>query len=100
MSSQLGSVLCVIPYSGEADAVAIANDSIYGLSGSVWTADMMRGIEVARRVRTGNCGVTAFGIDFTAPFVCFKESSVGRQLSPENLDAIFEFNAIHLPHQA
>ena len=52
-----GPVLAVIPYDDEADAIRIANDSDYGLSGTVWTADDERGMEVARRVRTGTYGV-------------------------------------------
>jgi len=56
--------LCVIPYSGEDDAVRIANDSDYGLAGSVWTGDVEHGLEVARRVRTGTIGVNQYMLDF------------------------------------
>lgn len=93
-----GPVLCVIPYDGgDAEAVKIANDSEYGLSGTVWTADQDRGIEVARRVRTGNYGVNVFNMDIAAPFGGFKQSGVGRALGVNGLEAYFEIKAIHLP---
>ena len=63
-----GPVLVVIPYDDEDDAVRIANDSPYGLGGSVWTKDKAHGLELARRVRTGMFGVNTFGPDTAAPF--------------------------------
>jgi betaine-aldehyde dehydrogenase len=92
-----GPVLAVIPYEGDEEAVRIANDSDYGLSGSVWSADVARGLEVARRVRTGNYGVNGFGMEFSAPFGGFKQSGVGRELGPEGLRAYLEPKTIHLP---
>lgn len=92
-----GPVLCVIPYDDEADALKIANDSEYGLSGTVWTADIERGLEVARRVRTGNYGVNVFNSDVAAPFGGFKNSGIGRQLGPQGLEGYMEIKAIHLP---
>jgi aldehyde dehydrogenase (NAD+) len=93
-----GPVLVVIPYEGDDQAVAIANDSRYGLCGSVWTGDNERGLEVARRVRTGtymlNAGVP---IDFSTPFGGYKESGVGREFGPEGLDIFLEKKAIALP---
>ncbi|AYH43540.1 aldehyde dehydrogenase [Azoarcus sp. DN11] len=91
-----GPVLSLIPYNDETDAIAIANDSTYGLSGTVWTSDPKRGVEVARRVRTGNYGVNLFNLDIAAPFGGFKESGIGRQLGPEGLDGFFETKAIQL----
>ncbi|HEY8544564.1 MAG TPA: aldehyde dehydrogenase [Acidimicrobiales bacterium] len=93
-----GPVLAVIPYTDEADAVAIANDSDYGLSGSVWTSDVERGIEVARQVRTGTYGVNSMAtIDIHQPFGGFKASGVGREFGPEGLSAFLETKTIILP---
>ena len=93
-----GPVLCVIPYDGsDEEAVRIANDSDYGLSGTVWTTDMDRGLEVARRVRTGNYGINIFNMDTAAPFGGFKQSGVGRQLGVQGLESYFELKSIHFP---
>jgi aldehyde dehydrogenase (NAD+) len=62
-----GPVLTVIPYDDEDEAVRIANDSEFGLAGSVWTADVERGLGVARRVRTGTYGVNTYGVQACAP---------------------------------
>jgi betaine-aldehyde dehydrogenase len=88
----------VLPYDDEADAVRIANDSDYGLSGSVWTQDVERGLDVARQVRTGTYGINQFGtIDLRNPFGGFKASGVGRELGPEGLSAYLETKSILLP---
>ncbi len=92
-----GPVLSLIPYEGEDEAVAIANDSDYGLSGSVYTGDPARGLEIAKRVRTGTYAVNNIGMDFGAPFGGFKSSGVGRELGPEGLHAYLEDKAILLP---
>lgn len=92
-----GPVLCVIPYEGDDEAVRIANDSEYGLSGTVWTANQDRGIAIARRVRTGNYGVNVFNMDTAAPFGGFKTSGIGRQLGPNGLEGFMEVKSIHLP---
>jgi aldehyde dehydrogenase (NAD+) len=92
-----GPVVVVIPYEDEDDAVRIANDSDYGLSGTVWTADAGRGLEVARRVRTGTYTVNGFGMEFGAPFGGFKCSGIGRELGPEGLAAYIEPKTIQLP---
>jgi len=92
-----GPVLAVIPYDDETDALRIANDSDYGLSGSVWTADVDHGLEVARRVRTGTYTVNGFAMEFGAPFGGFKCSGVGRELGPEGLEAYLESKQINLP---
>ncbi len=95
-----GPVLCVIPYGDEAEAVAIANDSEYGLAGSVWTADADRGLEVARQVRTGTFGINQYLMDFTSPFGGFKASGLGREFGPEGLSAYLEPKSIALPADA
>lgn len=92
-----GPVLAVIPYEGVDEAVRIANDSEYGLSGSVWTKDVDSGIDVARRVRTGTYTVNGFMLDFGSPFGGFKASGVGRELGPEGLRAYLESKSISLP---
>src|SRR5262245_59645415 len=93
-----GPVLAVIGYDGPEDAVRIANDSDYGLSGSVWTSDVEAGLDVARQVRTGTYGINQFGtLDLRNPFGGFKASGVGRELGPEGLSAYLETKSILLP---
>ncbi|MEO3808599.1 aldehyde dehydrogenase [Sphaerisporangium sp. B11E5] len=90
-----GPVLSVIPYEDEADAVRIANDSEYGLSGTVWTGDTERGMDVARRVRTGTYGVNIMNtMEPSAPFGGYKASGIGRELGPEGLSAYLEYKSI------
>jgi aldehyde dehydrogenase (NAD+) len=89
-----GPVLSVIPYEDEADAVRIANDSEYGLAGTVWTADNDRGLEIARQVRTGTYGVNMYMIESSSPFGGYKGSGVGRELGPEGLAAYLEYKSI------
>jgi betaine-aldehyde dehydrogenase len=92
-----GPVLAVIPYDDEGDAVRIANDSDYGLSGTVWTSDIDHGVDIARRVRTGTYTVNNFMMEFSAPFGGFKSSGLGRELGPEGLSAYLEPKTINLP---
>jgi acyl-CoA reductase-like NAD-dependent aldehyde dehydrogenase len=92
-----GPVLSVIAYRDEDEAVRIANDSDYGLSGSVWTEDVDRGIGVARRVRTGTFGVNQpYSMDPAAPFGGVKASGFGRELGPEGLDEFLDVKAISI----
>ena len=90
-----GPVLAIIPYGDEDDAIAIANDSIFGLSGTVWGSDPERAAGVARQVRTGNIGVNLFTLDFAAPFGGFKQSGIGREYGPEGISAFTEIQALH-----
>ena len=93
-----GPVLVVIPHDGDDDAVSIANDSDYGLCGSVFTADNDRGLSVARRVRTGTYMLNSnTPIDFASPFGGFKQSGFGREFGPEGLDSFLETKSINLP---
>jgi betaine-aldehyde dehydrogenase len=93
-----GPVLVVIPYDGDDNAVEIANDSNYGLCGSVWTNDNDRGLGIARQVRTGTYMLNSFApIDFATPFGGFKESGVGREFGPEGLESFLEKKSIGLP---
>jgi len=91
-----GPVIVVIPYDDVDDAVRIANDSPYGLSGSVWTQDQGQGLDIARRVRTGTFGINGMGMDFGAPFGGFKCSGIGRELGPEGLNGYLEYKNISL----
>ena len=91
-----GPVLSVIPYDDVADAVRIANDSEYGLAGTVWTADAEAGAEVARQVRTGTIGVNTYTMDFAAPFGGYKASGVGREFGPEGLAQYTELKSVYL----
>jgi betaine-aldehyde dehydrogenase len=92
-----GPVLSVIPYDDEQDALRIANDSQYGLCGTVWTADLDHGVDVARQVRTGTYTVNGFAMEFGAPFGGYKASGIGRELGPEGLQAYLESKTINLP---
>ncbi|MCF8610133.1 aldehyde dehydrogenase [Gordonia sp. HY285] len=91
-----GPVISIITYKDEDDAVAIANDSQYGLSGAVFSADAERAYEIAKRIRTGTVNVNGGVIDFTIPFGGYKQSGVGREGGPEGLDEFFETKTIHL----
>jgi acyl-CoA reductase-like NAD-dependent aldehyde dehydrogenase len=93
-----GPVLSLIKYDTLEDAIAIANDNDYGLAGACYTSDIEKGINVARKVRTGTFGVnTAQGMDFNGPFGGFKSSGVGRELGPEGIEAFCECKTISLP---
>jgi len=93
-----GPVLVVIPHDGDDDAVAIANDSDYGLCGSVFTADNERGLAVARQISTGTYMLNSnIPIDFGTPFGGFKSSGIGREFGPEGLEAFLETKSINLP---
>ena len=89
-----GPVLCVIPYDDDADAVAVANDSEYGLAGSVWTTDPDRGLTVARGVRTGTFGINGYAPDPLAPFGGYRSSGIGREWGEAGLEEYVELKAI------
>ena len=90
-----GPVLAVIPYGDDDDAVAIANDSEFGLGGSVWTTDQERAERLARRVQTGTIGINHYMIDPAAPFGGVKASGLGRELGPEGLVAYQQLQSIY-----
>ncbi|MFJ8111694.1 aldehyde dehydrogenase [Streptomyces sp. NPDC096132] len=92
-----GPVIAVIPFQDEDEAVALANDSEYGLAGSVWTADTERGTALARRIRTGTVGINGYRMDNAAPFGGYKASGLGRENGVEGLLAYFQVKSVLLP---
>jgi acyl-CoA reductase-like NAD-dependent aldehyde dehydrogenase len=74
-----GPVVAVLRFSSEEEAISIANDSIYGLAGGVWSGDMDRGLRVAGRVRTGSISVTGGGGGIETPYGGYKQSGIGRE---------------------
>jgi acyl-CoA reductase-like NAD-dependent aldehyde dehydrogenase len=79
-----GPVVVVLPFEDESDAIALANDTVYGLSGSIWTDDLSRAIRVARAVESGNLSVNSHSsVRYNTPFGGFKQSGLGRELGPD-----------------
>jgi acyl-CoA reductase-like NAD-dependent aldehyde dehydrogenase len=95
-----GPVLTVIPYASETEAIDIANDSAFGLAGSVWSTDADRATAVARQVATGTIGVNGYQLDVAAPFGGMKDSGIGRELCPEGLAAYQNLKSIYRPQPA
>ena len=92
-----GPVVTVTPFEDEAEAIAIANDTPYGLSGSIWTGNIGRAIRVARAVETGNLSVNSHSsVRYWTPFGGFKQSGLGRELGPDALDAFTEVKNVFI----
>ncbi|HEY4852629.1 MAG TPA: aldehyde dehydrogenase family protein [Streptosporangiaceae bacterium] len=86
-----GPVVTVVPFADEAEAVSIANDTPYGLSGSIWTQNVGRALRVSRAVQAGNLSVNSnASVRYWTPFGGFKQSGLGRELGPDALDAFTE----------
>ncbi|MFJ4845766.1 MULTISPECIES: aldehyde dehydrogenase [unclassified Streptomyces] len=92
-----GPVLTITPYEDEDDAVRLANDSAYGLAGTVWTTDLERGARVARRIRTGTIGLNGYQPDIASPYGGEKNSGLGRELGPEGLQAYQRLQSVYHP---
>ena len=95
-----GPVLAIMPYADEADAIAIANDTPYGLGGTVWSPDISRAVEVASRVEAGTVGINHYRNDPVAPFGGVKGSGLGRELGPEGLHAFQHLHTTYVPPTA
>jgi aldehyde dehydrogenase (NAD+) len=91
-----GPVVAIIPYDTEDDAVRIANDSIYGLAGAVWSGDGERAKRVARRIRTGQVDINGGGFNMLAPFGGYKQSGNGRELGTFGFEEFLEVKALQL----
>ena len=91
-----GPVVAIIPYDTEDDAVRIANDSIYGLAGAVWSGDGERAKRVARRIRTGQVDINGGGFNILAPFGGYKQSGNGRELGTFGFEEFLEVKALQL----
>ncbi|RSZ63820.1 aldehyde dehydrogenase [Corynebacterium hylobatis] len=91
-----GPVLSIIKYTDEQDAIDIANDSDFGLAGSVWSADFDRAVGVAKQVETGTIGINGYATDPSAPFGGVKASGLGRELGPEGLSHYQVLKSVYL----
>ena len=92
-----GPVLVIITYKDEQEAIRIANDSIYGLGGGVWSADQDHAIAVARRIRTGQVDINGSPFNSNAPFGGYKQSGNGRENGKFGFEEFLEFKALQLP---
>jgi betaine-aldehyde dehydrogenase len=92
-----GPVVAVLPFRDEADAIALANDSTYGLSGSIWTRDIGRALRVARAIETGNLSINSgSSVHLEAPFGGVKRSGLGRELGLQALDHYSEWKTVYI----
>lgn len=92
-----GPVVAVLPFENEAEAVAMANDTEYGLSGSIWTGDVGRALRVARGVEAGNLSVNSHSsVRYSTPFGGFKRSGLGRELGPDALDSFTDLKSVFI----
>jgi aldehyde dehydrogenase (NAD+)/betaine-aldehyde dehydrogenase len=89
-----GPVLCIIPYDSEEEAVAIANDSAYGLAGGVWAATDEKAFEIARKIRTGQVEINGGAFNVVAPFGGYRQSGIGRELGKYGFEEFLEVKAI------
>ena len=92
-----GPVLSIASYSSEDEALALANDSEYGLSGGVWSEDIDRAIEFAKRMRTGQVSVNGGPFNVSAPFGGYKKSGNGRELGVHGFEEFLEIKSIQKP---
>jgi len=92
-----GPVVAVLPFEDEADAIAKANDTQYGLSGSIWTRDVGRAIRVSRGIQAGSLSVNSHSsVRYSTPFGGFKQSGIGRELGPDALDSFTDVKNVFI----
>jgi acyl-CoA reductase-like NAD-dependent aldehyde dehydrogenase len=89
-----GPVLCILPYTDEEEAIRIANDTPYGLSGYVSSGDLDHARAVARRIRAGNVHLNGQGLDTAAPFGGYKQSGLGREWGAFGMEEFLEVKAV------
>jgi betaine-aldehyde dehydrogenase len=92
-----GPVAAVIPFDTEEEGIALANDTVYGLSGSIWTRDGARGLRVARALESGTLSINSnTSVRVGTPFGGFKQSGIGRELGPHALDYYTELKNVYI----
>ncbi|HEX3240587.1 MAG TPA: aldehyde dehydrogenase family protein, partial [Solirubrobacterales bacterium] len=92
-----GPVVAVMPFDSEEEGIALANDTEYGLSGSIYTRDLSRGLRVSRAIEAGNLSVNSHSsVRYWTPFGGFKQSGLGRELGREGLEAFQETKHVHM----
>lgn len=90
-----GPVLSIIKYDSDSQAVQLANDSEFGLGGTVWSSDLERAAGIARRIETGTVGINSYSLDLGSPFGGVKASGYGRELGPEGLDSYLTYQSVY-----
>jgi aldehyde dehydrogenase (NAD+) len=92
-----GPVVCVLPFDDDDEAVRLANDSEFGLAGSIWTTDFDRGAALAARVETGSIGINMWTLDQNGPFGGWKASGIGKELGVEGLHEYQRVQTLYVP---
>ncbi len=92
-----GPVISILTYTDEDDAVRIANDTVYGLAGAVWSQDEARAQRVARRIRSGRVDINGGAFNMLAPFGGYKQSGHGRELGRYGLEEFLEVKSLQMP---